>query len=294
MKVFLINDTEKEYHWGCYGTSSAIKDQLYANGVDVITSFSCKDGSKLENSPRKCLSVYSKNPLIRYVSKLYFLRFFKKNLPELCKGIEESDYVIINGEGTINSIHIATRFIFFVVFLAKDVFNKKVSIINHSCYPKINKEKQVFYYKNVYSRCDFIAARERRSLHIITKILNVNATLSFDSLPLSIKDLKFIPPSYYSGKYVCLSGAVNYNVENSKFISECILEKYPDHKIIYLVGSASGINYEEPTVIKSLKQYMPKMIVHDAKSFGEWLSVIKYSEVLISGRYHYSIAAMCF
>ncbi|EAT2181805.1 polysaccharide pyruvyl transferase family protein, partial [Salmonella enterica] len=39
---------------------------------------------------------------------------------------------------------------------------------------------------------------------------------------------------------------------------------------------------------------MPELIIHDAKSFTEWLSVIKNSVVLISGRYHYSIAAMCF
>lgn len=294
MKLFLINDTQKEYHWGCYGTSFAIKSKLGLNGVNSIKSFSCKEGSKLENSPRKCLLVYSKNPLIRFIARLYYVNYFKKKLPELCKGIEDSDYVVINGEGTINSIHVATRFIFFVIFLAKDIFNKKVSIINHSCYPKNNKEKQISYYKKAYSKCDFIAAREKKSQQIIKDTLGVNAVLSFDSLPLAVQEFKENPAPRYNDKYICISGAVNYDIENSEYIAEEILKKYHNHKIVYLVGSASGVNDEEPRVIKSLKDHIPEMIVHDAKSFEEWLSIIKYAEVLISGRYHYSIAAMCF
>lgn len=294
MHITLINDTENECHWGCYGTSSAIKQELYAGGVKSIYSFTCHDGSKLENSPRKCLLVYSKNPVIKMLSRWYFVHLFKKQLPDLCKNIEKSDYVVINGEGTINSIHVATRFIFFVVFLAKHVYRKKVCIINHSCYPKESKEKQTSYYKSAYSMCDFIAAREQRSQQILNHKLNATAALSFDSLPIVVKALPRIPESFYDDKYICVSGAVNYNTDNSSYLAEEILKRYGDYKIIYLVGSASGMNADEPVVIQSLKQYLPEMIVHDAKSLEEWLSVIKHAELLISGRYHYSIAAMCF
>ena len=35
-KVFLINDTEDVYHWGCNGTSVQIKEQLTRMGVERI------------------------------------------------------------------------------------------------------------------------------------------------------------------------------------------------------------------------------------------------------------------
>ncbi|EAW0413572.1 polysaccharide pyruvyl transferase family protein, partial [Salmonella enterica] len=156
-------------------------------------------------------------------------------------------------------------------------------------------EKQIYYYKCAYSRCNYVAAREKKSHELITNILGIDATLSFDSLPLLVKKVESeIPESLYKEKYVCLSGAVNYNKENSSFIAGEILKKYKNHKLVYLVGSPSGMNNEEPDVIESLKKFMPELIIHDAKSFTEWLSVIKNSVVLISGRYHYSIAAMCF
>lgn len=294
MKAFIINDTEKEYHWGCYGTSSAIKKQLMDRGVTQISSFSCKEGSKPENTAKKCLLVYSKNSLIRYIARKYYVSIMRKKLPALWQEMLDSDYIVINGEGTINSIHVATRFIFFMVFIAKEVMKKRVCIINHSCYPKLDKPKQINCYQRVYEKCDFIAAREPASHRIITEILRVNATLAFDSLPLSVKETKNIPSSLYSGKYICLSGAVNYDFRNSELIASGIREKYPDHRIVYLTGSASGMNNEDPEAIVSLQKYIPEMIVHDAHSFTEWLSVIKHSVLLISGRYHYSVAAMCF
>ncbi|WP_336222175.1 polysaccharide pyruvyl transferase family protein [Citrobacter amalonaticus] len=294
MKAFIINDTEKEYHWGCYGTSSAIKKQLMDRGVTEIASVSCKEGSKPENTSKKCLLVYSKNPLIRYIAQKYYVSVMRRKLPAVWQAMLDSDYIVINGEGTINSIHVATRFIFFMVFIAKEVMKKRVCIINHSCYPKRDKPKQMQYYQRVYAKCDFIAAREPASQLIITERLGVKATLAFDSLPLSVKETENIPASLYSGKYICVSGAVNYDTRNSALIASGLRDNYPDHHIVYLTGSASGMNNEDPDVIASLQKYIPEMIVHDAHSFTEWLSVIKHSVLLISGRYHYSVAAMCF
>lgn len=295
MKALLINDTENIYHWGCYGTSHALKSKLSQLGVDITYTFSCDDGSKLENAPKGCLGVYSKNMFTRLVSRVYYTSYFKNKASELISNIKKCDCVVINGEGTINSIHIGTRFIFFIIYLAKDVFNKKVYLINHSCYPKINNNKQIRYYREAYSRCDFISAREPKSKEIIEVILGMDAELSFDSLPLAVSEvINEVPNNILNKKYICISGAVNYKKENSEFISKEIKNRYPEHKIIYLVGSISGMNNEEPRVIKSLMAYMPDMVVYDAKKFELWLSIIKHADVLICGRYHYAIAAMCF
>lgn len=295
MKALIINDTGNSYHWGCYGTSTAIKEKLKSYGVNDISTFSCEEGGRIENAPKKILLVYSKNKIVRKFARLYYISYFRRKLPALWESLTKSDFVVINGEGTINSIHAATRFIFFMIFLAKDVCHKKIYLINHSCYPKLDNKKQIHYYKCAYSRCDFVAARERRSHDIISSILSVNAELAFDSLPLLAKKLeRDVQNSLYDEKYICLSGAVNYNKDNSFFIASEILNRYKSYKVIYLVGSPSGMNNEEPSVIESLKKYIPELIVHDATSFTEWLSIIKNASILISGRYHYSIAAMCF
>lgn len=295
MKALIINDTGNSYHWGCYGTSTAIKEKLKSYGISEIFTFSCEEGGRIENAPKKSLLIYSKNKIVRELARLYYISYFRKKLPALWESLTKSDCVVINGEGTINSIHVATRFIFFMIFLAKDICHKKVYLINHSCYPKLSSATQIYYYKCAYSRCDFISAREKRSYDIISNILSVKAEQAFDSLPLLVKSLAGdIPNNQYNEKYVCLSGAVNYNKENSSFIAFEILKKYKNHKIIYLVGSPSGMNNEEPEVIESLKKHIPQLIVHDSTSFTEWLSIIKNAVVLISGRYHYSIAAMCF
>lgn len=54
-----------------------------------------------------------------------------------------------------------------------------------------------------------------------------------------------------------------------------------------------GIHHEEPIVYESLKKYIPDIEMYGAKNFTEWLSVIKHAKILISGRYHYTIGAMC-
>lgn len=38
---------------------------------------------------------------------------------------------------------------------------------------------------------------------------------------------------------------------------------------------------------------MHNIEMYEAKTFEEWLSVIKNAKILISGRYHYTIGAMC-
>gem|GEM_PF-4684297 len=93
---------------------------------------------------------------------------------------------------------------------------------------------------------------------------------------------------------MCVSGAVNYKHDRSKIIANRLLKEYPGHKFIYLAGSKEeGIHHEEPIVYESLKKYIPELTMFGAESFEQWLSVIKYAALLVSGRYHYTIGAMC-
>ncbi|QMR46616.1 polysaccharide pyruvyl transferase family protein [Citrobacter freundii] len=104
-----------------------------------------------------------------------------------------------------------------------------------------------------------------------------------------------IPGNIIGHDYVCISGAVNYNVLRTDFIIAKIKEKYPQHKIVYLAGSKTeGIIKKEVGVISHYLEKIPEMLVFDAKTLNDWLAVIKHAAVLISGRYHYTIAGACF
>lgn len=281
--AFLINDTENTYHWGCYGTSHQIKKQLTQAGYTEILSLPVYTIPKLPNIPQRVED---------FGDKTQFIERFRP----IANAIMASDVVVVNGEGTIHDFNSGPRALLFLIYAAKHFFNKKVYLLNHSCYPNSGLDHVMDYYRAAYNACEFVAARESLSAHIIRVSLGVDCEQSFDSLPLSVRDIaENIPENIFSQPYVCLSGAVNYDFSRSQFVSEQIKERYPNHRQIYLVGAkAEAVRQHDLMVFEHLKQFLPDLELFDAKSFEDWLSVIKHAEILISGRYHYSIAAMCF
>nr|WP_092074743.1 polysaccharide pyruvyl transferase family protein [Dendrosporobacter quercicolus]NSL49864.1 polysaccharide pyruvyl transferase family protein [Dendrosporobacter quercicolus DSM 1736]SDN11764.1 Polysaccharide pyruvyl transferase family protein WcaK [Dendrosporobacter quercicolus] len=281
--VLLLNDTEDVYHWGCYGTSRAIKDQLLAKGAANIESLPVYQVHSLPNVVKSSSAFKDKN-------------YFTHTYSELAAKIEQCNTIVINGEGTIHDFRNAPRTLLYLAYAGKNFFGKKVYLINHSCYPNTWRSDVLDFYKAGYSSCDYVAARERRSTHIINNKLGVECVEAFDSLPLSIKNVyDQIPEGYIKKPYICISGAVNYKLDRSKIIARQLLRSFPNYRFVYLVGSKEeGINHEEPRVYDSLKSALPDLQLINATSFTEWLSVIKHSQLLVSGRFHYTIAALCF
>lgn len=280
--ILLLNDTEDVYHWGCYGTSKAIKDELKKKGIINIESITVYSIHELHNVPERVADFGNRT-------------HFCSTYPALAEQLDKCDAVVINGEGTIHGFRNGARALLFLAYSAKHYFGKMTVLINHSCYPKSSRKKVLDFYKAGYSSCDYIAARESRSAKNIKEKLGINCVQSFDSLPLSIKKVyDEITPPLITTPYICLSGAVNYKLSRSPIIARQLLKKFPNHTYIYLVGSKEeGINHEEPRVYNSLKESLPNLQLFDAKSFNDWLSIIKHGELLLSGRFHYTIAALC-
>lgn len=283
LKAFLINDTEDVYHWGCNGTSSQIKKQLYDKGIEYVFSLPVNTIPVLPNVPDRIEDIGTRED------------FIEKFRP-IANAMTVSDIIVVNGEGTIHDFSRGTKGILFLIIAAKRFFNKKVYLINHSCFPQSANEGVLNYYKEAYRSCHFVAARESLSALIIRMVLGVDCTETFDSLPMTIRDnWAEIPGNIIGHDYVCISGAVNYNVLRTDFIIAKIKEKYPQHKIVYLAGSKTeGIIKKEVGVISHYLEKIPEMLVFDAKTLNDWLAVIKHAAVLISGRYHYTIAGACF
>jgi polysaccharide pyruvyl transferase WcaK-like protein len=283
--AFLINDTEEVYHWGCYGTSHAIKKKLKHRGFTDIISLPVNAVHKLGGIPTTVKDFGTKEEFIN-------------NFGPIARAIEYSSAVIINGEGTIHDFASGPRALLFFMYVSKHFFKKKVILINHSCYPNSGNKDVIDFYHAGYHSCDYVATRESLSSLNVSIILGKENNQAFDSLPLSIYDVTqglSTLPNIINEKYICISGAVNYDFSKTEFVINELKINYPDHKFIYLVGSKKeGMNSEEPAVIDHLLKFMPDLIIFNALTFENWLSIIKHADLLISGRYHYSIAALCF
>ena len=246
-KVFLINDTEDVYHWGCNGTSVQIKEQLTRMGVESIFTLPVYTIPLLPHIPEKVSDIRTREDFIQH-------------LRPIANAMNASDFIVVNGEGTIHDFKPGVRALLFLIIAAKKFFNKRVYLINHSCYPNSTDENILNYYKEAYRSCEFIAARESLSCLIIRMVLGVSCNESFDSLPLTIRKIqKNIPEQLITDDYVCISGAVNYSLLKTDFIVAKIKENYPNHKIVYLTGSKKeGIHKKEQVVINHYLAKFPR------------------------------------
>ena len=202
-KVILFNDTSAWYHWGCTGTSLALKEGIEKLGL-TLQAVPINETSKL------------KVPEVQEFESVEKYEQFCAENSKIATAIQEADAVVITGEGTIHGVR-GPKALLYIAHIAKNFFGKHVEIINHSAYPysdpsqftrlledaatqgeqskahkkleeaqkKLTEGQTV--YRNVYGDVDFVAIREPLSKQEMEKI-NITSTLSFDCLPLYIRD----------------------------------------------------------------------------------------------------------
>lgn len=281
--VLLINDTSNGYHWGCYGTSTKIKEKIIENGAKNLKCRTVEQTHATKSVPENVADFEAT------------FDTFKENNIDLIEDIESADCIIINGEGTIHHFHNGPRALLYIMYISKKMFNKKVFVINHSCFPSTDDKNVLDFYETCYKCCDCVAVREGISFDIVkNKLHNDNVILAFDSLPLKIKDIyKNIPEFNSAKKYICLSGAVNFDYSKIKYIIKYLNIFYKHYDLIFLTGSVKGMcDDNDIKVYQVMLKYNPNIKLVEAKSLEEWCSVIKSSAFLLSGRYHYTIGAM--
>ena len=306
MKVLLLNDTENFYHFGCKGTSNAIK------------SFISKD-HELQSVAITDLNVVMSFCGIGDFDSLTQLEKFKTNNPNIKEWVENNDIIVVNGEGSLHGTYHSTLKLLYLSYISKVFFNKQVCIINHSCYPSHTcKETSLLansIYKKVYNVLDFVGVREEYSYKLLQE-LNIKCQLTFDCLPLYIRDSfpylasKFIAPfnNYYSRKldkpYICLAGSVVFNSGYKEDYLSLITQVYKKYikqlsKLgfaVYILSSNMKVlpALEEEKLFDLLSTYKLENIkLIRADNIDQWLECIGRAKLLLSGRFHHSIAAVC-
>ncbi|MFZ0565702.1 MAG: polysaccharide pyruvyl transferase family protein [Chlamydiales bacterium] len=292
-KLTLLNDTSSWYHWGCSGTSTALKERMQqlgyeVNAVPINTIYALKSVPSFE----------------AFDDHESYTQFCEQNR-EILEKIQSADAVVITGEGTIHDLRTGPMHLLYLAHVAKKFFGKHVEIINHSAYPNddpiLSKEKKSekererarHIYRTIYSEVDFIAIRESQSRKEMEKI-GIHSTLSFDCLPLYIKE-HYFTPKVVKEKNVLVAGSAAFTNEGAEKICrylEILHEK--GYHIQVLVGAAAFPAPDDKKFVAFLDEncQAPWELI-EATSLDEWLDTINQAAFLLSGRFHYSIAAFC-
>jgi len=308
MKILFVNDTENHYHWGCTGTSLALKEKIQDLGFEIIP-VSIKSTKTWTtwgtNTPRT---------VEEFKDEQVFTDFCNRN-PELITQLKSADALVINGEGTIHGgLRANPLNLLYFAYIARRFFLKHVEIINHSVYPEdfsstqsrpdfsipqsdSDKKTVQDLYKMVYETLDYVAIREPISLAIAENWnLTRRPTLSFDCMPLYIRD--HYTRKKASSNTIVIAGSVAWEEAAMPALGQYIRQQLEQGYVVkILIGAKADPAQDDANFVECLERTLgdtwQKVSVIDAQSLDEWLETIENAALLVSGRFHYSIAAAC-
>ncbi len=283
-RAVFVNDTSSWYHWGCTCTSTAVTQQLSIHGLN-IDSIPIVDVYSCNNTPTS--SELFANPS-------HFHSFAEKN-PAFITKLKEADLVIINGEGTIHGYSHAALTLLYIAYISKTFLSKRVAIINHSSYPcdisKSLDECSPEIYQKVYSAIDYSATREPLSTQLL-RSLDIDTQQSFDCLPLYVRD-NYVAQPPTGPRYIVIAGGISLNSGELEILAQyASVMNQNNYAIKLLVGAMAHPAADDFEFLDALTKILPfEAEVVNAKSAGEWLDTIANATILVSGRFHHSIAA---
>jgi polysaccharide pyruvyl transferase WcaK-like protein/tetratricopeptide (TPR) repeat protein len=283
-RVALLNDTTDWYHWGCTCTSGAI--HLVGRGfsidpVPITESYRCRE------TPRR---------IADFKDPAFFDQFRSANKP-LIDRIAASDRVIINGEGTIHGTTPVVLNLLYLAYAATIHLAKPVHLINHSCFPEgsanITHEPTRALYRLVYAVMADVVVREPVSQGILRK-LGIDATLGFDSLPLYVASNHSAAPAA-SRRGVVIAGSVAWQRESLPALAHLMrVMMEHGHSLTVLTGARANPARDDAHFVEALRETIADGWDHfDARSAAEWLDTLGRARLLVSGRFHHTIAALC-
>ncbi|MEO1575723.1 MAG: polysaccharide pyruvyl transferase family protein, partial [Pseudomonadota bacterium] len=282
--VALLNDTTNWYHFGCTGTSLAIHHQLRARGHSVASV-------PLSSIDRVTLLPDS---LEAFDDDRFFQRFADAH-PDMLAALDCAETVYVNGEGTLHRLNPQPLALLYLMRMASTRLGKPVRVINHSCYPEGHADAApgiaTRVYRHVYHDLDDIAVREPTSATVL-RGMGLNVRDSFDCLPLYIDEQLERRPAD-EAPYVVIAGGVAW--------SEAVLPALVAliHRIRHLGYAARvvcGANafpaVDESAFVNALWSACAEPLdLVLATSESDWLNQIANASLVVSARFHHSIAA---
>jgi polysaccharide pyruvyl transferase WcaK-like protein len=281
--AILLNDTTHRYHWGCTATSLGLKG-LIAERYDLIDAILIQTTYALARPP--------KSP-----DQFHDPAFFKLHAAEnadLYRRIEQAECVFVNGEGTIHDLLRAAVNLMYMAFAARRYLDKPVYVVNHSVYPQSGNSAAAAsaeaFYRGVYAAFDYIAIRETLSKEIADR-LGLAAVLSFDCLLLTAGRLLPKPPD--KKRTLAIAGSALFlPVALPALVAFINKMQRAGYAPLVVSGAQAAPAGDEAQFVAALRtQDTQDWAFFEAGTLEDWMSAIGSAALLVSGRFHHSLAA---
>jgi polysaccharide pyruvyl transferase WcaK-like protein len=219
------------------------------------------------------------------------LDWLRQQQPALLEAIAVYDHIVVNGEGTLHGGSGPALSLLSLALLAKRELGRPVHLVNHSCFPPRQQEDPLALgiYEATYCGADSVVVRERLSLENAAR-LGATPRLGFDSLPLFLESHPVVSEK---SDTVVIAGSVAWSPASVAGLvalgDECERRGY---RMIVLVGANGWIASDDVGFASmALKHLGPRAQLVCAESEGQWLREIARARLLVSGRFHHTIAA---
>ena len=285
MKTALIlNFTGNYYHYGCYGTSYEIYYRLLEHGY-FVNYISVRATHGLECYP---------DTGEKFLDPDFAHKFTRAN-PTLFASLHEADIVVVNGEGTLHHLSKGSMTLLYMIYLASKIMKKDVYLINHSCYPMgdTSRGDVDLLYQQALSGLRDIVIREPLSA-CFYQASSIACTEGFDSLPLFMgrHDLLGLRNDGIDAGKIIICGGISYSEAMVSKIASALSATGNDHSFEFLVGGKSDLAPEDFDVLSLLEKAGLEVRLKEAKNFADWCGSMANAKLMVSGRFHYTVAAM--
>ena len=287
-KALVIGDTQYWYHWGCSCTSLGLHQGLRKQFAQIATL------------PLSQILVTAPGLVsLADLGSDFFFSNFQTRCPELVSKMSAADVIFVNGEGSIHGAGAPALSLLYLAYVAKTRLGKPVQIVNHSCFPGngFMPDGQTTLrdlYATVYRTIDLAVLREQRSFDNVQS-MGGRAVLGFDCLPLFLETWGVVSQAHAKPTIV-FGGSVAWTpalIEHFAALTSRLSKQ--GYEIIILSGAKAYLADDEIGFIDGLVTQLNRLTVdhqlHFALSERDWLQTIADAALVVSGRFHYSIAA---
>jgi hypothetical protein len=281
--AILLNDTTNWYHWGCTATSLGLKS-IISERYDLIDTIPIQAARTLACPP---------NSPAEFHDRAFFERHLAAN-GDLYSRIERSDCVFVNGEGTIHGLKRVPINLLYMSFAARRHLNKPVYVVNHSVYPATsdaaNNGAPIRFYRTIYAAFDYVAIRETLSKQIADGFVSC-AVQSFDCLLLTAERL--LPERPKKGTTLAIAGSAVFDpAALAALVAFANEMKRRGYEPVVVTGAQAEPAAEDSRFVTALRAHDARGWTYaDCKSLEEWFWTIGTAALLVSGRFHHSLAA---
>jgi hypothetical protein len=272
--VFL-NDTSSSYHWGCFATSSVLKNAVSGWGYDVVS-----------------LDVETTHAGFGVPADVACPEAFAAQLPAanptLHRALQECAIVVINGEGTIHRTHRGPRSLLAMVWACASVYGKPIHVLNHSLFPSGTTQPAdadtEAYYRRCLSRLTRAVVRDRWSVASYRR-LGVIAHEGFDCLPLYPVQATTRP------RLIVLGAASHWSQAEAARLGRLLRRSGLDRSRFVFLSGGPKEPPEDAAHYDGLRSEIPGLAILRAESVGDWVNALASADLLVTGRYHHLVAA---